>query len=220
MDTIFNNTSGSPTLFRRGMKANRGRVEMPPLPSEATTSYRCLIRYVLASSDLPGWRTAGKCRKRMRRNFPEKPYNQKPKVETVNSVEKRKFGDELSAKLLKMQRREMKVIDAVYNIHRYVSYLLAYLVGILHSRIWNKFVYKKIISQCDKTSAAPAGLGSSSRIATFIEGYAHASSGPRLLFTVPVSNMSDRAQALNAIGRVEAKLGAITVSSDLYKRRL
>jgi hypothetical protein len=47
--------------------------------------------------------------------------------------EKRKFGDELMSKLLKMQRREMKVIDIVYNIHRYLSYSVSVFVGFLQS---------------------------------------------------------------------------------------
>jgi hypothetical protein len=83
--------------------------------------------------DLPVWKTSGKYRKRMRRHFPKKIYDQRPKVETVNSVEKRKFGDGLKSKLLKMQRREMKVIDVVYNIHRYINYSVSVFLGFLQS---------------------------------------------------------------------------------------
>lgn len=69
----------------------------------------------------------------MRRHFPQEKYNRRPLVETVNSVEKRKFGDDLGSKLLKTQRREMKVVDVVYNIHRYINYVVSVLVGFLQS---------------------------------------------------------------------------------------
>jgi len=54
-------------------------------------------------------------------------------IETINSVEKRKFGDELRSRLLKTQRREMKIIDIVYNIHRYINYAVSVLGGFLQS---------------------------------------------------------------------------------------
>ena len=65
--------------------------------------------------------------------------HQRSKVETINSVEKRKFGDELRSKLLKMQRREMKVVDVVYNIHRYLSYAVSVFLGFLQSHRRNTF---------------------------------------------------------------------------------
>ena len=79
-------------------------------------------------------KTKGKYRKRLRRHFPQKKYNRRPLVETVNSVEKRKFGDDLRSRLLKTQRREMKVVDVVYNIHRYLDYVVAGIIGFLQSR--------------------------------------------------------------------------------------
>jgi hypothetical protein len=88
----------------------------------------------------PVWKTTGYYRKKMRRDFPKKLYDQRPKVETVNSVEKRKFGDELRSKLLKMQRREMKVIDVVYNIHRYINYFVSEFIGFLQSRGKEKLI--------------------------------------------------------------------------------
>ena len=75
--------------------------------------------------DLPLSKTKGYYRRRLRRHFPKKEYDRRPIVETINSVEKRKFGDELRSKLLKTQRREMKVIDIVYNIHRYINYVVS-----------------------------------------------------------------------------------------------
>ena len=81
-------------------------------------------------------KTTGYYRRRLWRNFPKKRYNRRPIVETINSVEKRKFGDELRSRLLKTQRREMKVIDAVYNIYRYLSYSVYVVIGFLQSRVF------------------------------------------------------------------------------------
>lgn len=84
---------------------------------------------------LPVSKTKGKYRKKLRRYFPKKRYNRRVIVETINSVEKRKFGSELSSKLLRTQRREMKVIDVVYNIHRYINYCASAFIGFLQSQI-------------------------------------------------------------------------------------
>ena len=85
--------------------------------------------------EVPLRRTTGFYRRKLRRNFPYDIYHQRSKVETVNSVQKRKFGDELRSRLLKMQRREMKVVDVVYNIHRYINYVVSVFVGFLQSRL-------------------------------------------------------------------------------------
>jgi hypothetical protein len=44
------------------------------------------------------------------------------------------FGAELRSKLLRMQRREMKVVDVVYGIHRYVGHCISIFIGFLQSR--------------------------------------------------------------------------------------
>lgn len=75
--------------------------------------------------------TKGRYRRLMGAHFPWRKYHQRSKIETVNYVEKRKFGDELRSRLLKMQRRELKMVDVVYNIHRYINYFLSALVGFL-----------------------------------------------------------------------------------------
>jgi len=79
-------------------------------------------------------KTKGYYRRKLWRNFPKERYNRRSIVETINSVEKRKFGDELRSRLLKTQRREMKVIDIVYNIHRYINYTISVLEGFLQSQ--------------------------------------------------------------------------------------
>jgi hypothetical protein len=44
-------------------------------------------------------------------------FGQRWKVETVNSVIKRKFGDTIRSRSLRLQRREAIVKALVYNIH-------------------------------------------------------------------------------------------------------
>lgn len=78
-------------------------------------------------------KTRGFCRRKLRRYFPKKRYDRRVIIETINSVEKRKFGDTVRSRKLKMQRREMKVTDIVYNIHRYMNYVLSVFIGFLQS---------------------------------------------------------------------------------------
>ena len=91
--------------------------------------------------EVPLHRTTGFYRRKLRRNFPYGIYHQRSKIETINSVEKRKFGDELRSKLLRMQRREMKVVDVVYNIHRYLNYSVSVFLGFLQSRFFLFFLF-------------------------------------------------------------------------------
>ena len=92
------------------------------------------LRYKVSLS-----KTKGFYRRKLRRYFPMKRYHRRPIIETINSVEKRKFGDSLRSRLLKMQRREMKVTDVVYNIHRYMSHCASAFIGFLQSQIRYKW---------------------------------------------------------------------------------
>lgn len=67
------------------------------------------------------FRTKGTYRKKLRHNFPYKLYHQRAKIETVNFVEKIKFGEGLRSRLLRTQRKEMVLVDIVYNIYRYMN---------------------------------------------------------------------------------------------------
>ncbi|MDE1870367.1 MAG: transposase, partial [Candidatus Micrarchaeota archaeon] len=69
----------------------------------------------------PPYRTHGRYRKKLRMHFPYKLYHRRNMVETVNSVQKRKFGDELRSRLWYMRKKELKIIDIVYNVHRYLQ---------------------------------------------------------------------------------------------------
>lgn len=81
------------------------------------------------------WRTHGTYRKRLIRNFPEKLYHQREKIETVNFVEKARFGEALRSRLLRTQRKEMIIVDIVYNIYRYMNHYLFNFAGFLHRHI-------------------------------------------------------------------------------------
>jgi hypothetical protein len=87
------------------------------------------------------WRTHGTYRKRLIRNFPDKLYHQREKIETVNFVEKTKFGEGLRSKLLRMQRKEMILVDIVYNIYRYMNHYLFRIKGFLHRRLHKRLKY-------------------------------------------------------------------------------
>lgn len=69
----------------------------------------------------PAYRTTGRYRKKLRMHFPYKLYHRRNLVETINSVQKRKFGDELRSRLWHMRRKELKIVDIVYNVHRYLQ---------------------------------------------------------------------------------------------------
>ncbi|MCD6279144.1 hypothetical protein J7J26_00005, partial [Candidatus Micrarchaeota archaeon] len=51
-------------------------------------------------------------------------YHQRSKVETVFSVIKRKFGDELYARNINMRKKEVKLKHLVYNLYRKIIFLL------------------------------------------------------------------------------------------------
>ncbi len=87
------------------------------------------------------YKTQGTYRKKLRRNFPFKLYHQREKIETVNFVEKNRFGNGLRSRLLRMQRKEMVLVDIVYNIYRYMNHYLFCFKGFLHRHIRNKFLY-------------------------------------------------------------------------------
>ncbi len=54
----------------------------------------------------------------MKRRFPWKTYHQRSKVETVFSVIKRMFGDNVMSRNLVTQNREMTYRIMAYNLYR------------------------------------------------------------------------------------------------------
>ena len=95
-----------------------------------------------ARNDNSVWRMRGYYRKKMRRNFPLAKYHQRSKVETINSVEKRKFGQNLRSTKFEMRQKEMKLIDIVYNIYRFNNKFYLSFIGFLqnHPVVINKYL--------------------------------------------------------------------------------
>ena len=70
------------------------------------------------NQDLPVHRTNGWYRKKMKRDFDKEKYNQRNKVETVNSVIKRLMDDSVKSRKVRTQNREMEFKMLAYNAHR------------------------------------------------------------------------------------------------------
>jgi Transposase DDE domain len=70
--------------------------------------------------NVPLSRTKGKYRRMMKRRFPKKRYHRRSMNETVNFVEKTKFGEELRSKKWWMKKKEQRLKDIAYNIYRHM----------------------------------------------------------------------------------------------------
>ena len=138
--SYVNDTTRFKPILKKTRKRTRIKDAVADKGFDAEENHRYAREEAGANSIIPlKWgvsvsKTKGKYRKKLRRYFPKKRYNRRVIVETINSVEKRKFGAELRSRLLKMQRREMKIVDIVYNIHRYINYCVSSFIGFLQSR--------------------------------------------------------------------------------------
>ena len=79
------------------------------------------------------FKTRGKYRKEMKSSYDLKQYRQRNKVETVNSVIKRKMGDCVRSRKVLNQNREILFMVMVYNIERGLNYSLIIVIGFLES---------------------------------------------------------------------------------------
>ncbi len=87
------------------------------------------------NEDVPVWKTKGRWRKLMKTDFPLDEYHKRSIVETVDSVEKRKFGSTLSSKLHPDKLKEVKVIDVIYDIRRCIQLAYIVIIGFLQSQV-------------------------------------------------------------------------------------
>jgi hypothetical protein len=78
---------------------------------------------------VPIWRTHGKYRKQMKRDYSKVLYNQRNKDETITSVIKRLFGDYLMSRLTRTQNRELSFRCITYNMHRLTNPIILMLVS-------------------------------------------------------------------------------------------
>ena len=79
------------------------------------------------------FKTRGKYRKEMKSGYDLDRYRQRNKVETVNSVIKRKMGDCVRAKKVWNQNREILFMVMVYNTGRNMKLSLIIIIGFLES---------------------------------------------------------------------------------------
>jgi hypothetical protein len=67
---------------------------------------------------IPIWRTYGKYRKQMKRGYSKILYHQRNKDETIISVIKRLFGEQITSRLVGTQNKELSLRCIAYNMHR------------------------------------------------------------------------------------------------------
>ena len=70
----------------------------------------------LRNEKVPVWRTHGKYRKQLKREFPKKKYNKRARKESVISVVKRKYGSVLYSVKFKTQKNEVLFKVLGYNV--------------------------------------------------------------------------------------------------------
>jgi hypothetical protein len=83
------------------------------------------------------YRTTGKYRREMRAGYSLTEYHQRSKMETINSVIKRKMGSSIRARLCKCQNIEIMFRVFAYNIERGI--LRVYILGFLESLYMSPF---------------------------------------------------------------------------------
>jgi hypothetical protein len=73
---------------------------------------------------VPICRTHGKYRKEMKRGYSKILYHQRNKNETIISVMKRLFGEQITSRLIRTQNRELSFRCIAYNIHRLTNVVI------------------------------------------------------------------------------------------------
>ena len=73
---------------------------------------------------VPIWRTHGKYRKEMKRGYSKILYNQRNKDESIISVIKRLFGEQITSRLVRTQNRELSFRCIAYNMHRLTNLII------------------------------------------------------------------------------------------------
>jgi hypothetical protein len=87
----------------------------------------------------PDYRTTGKYRREMRSGYLEADYHQRSKMETINSVIKRRMGSTIRARLCGCQNREILFRVFAYNIEKGI--LRIYIEGFLESLSKESYLY-------------------------------------------------------------------------------
>jgi hypothetical protein len=78
---------------------------------------------------VPIWKTHGRYRKQMKREYPKLLYNQRNKDETIISVIKRLFGEYITSRLVRTQNRELSFRCIAYNVHRLTNLVILVMIS-------------------------------------------------------------------------------------------
>src|SRR2546422_10464574 len=84
-------------------------------------NHQHIRQHLGAKSIIPAKRRGipnGAIRNQMYRAFPEKPYRQRAKIETIFSVVKRKLSSRAPGRSLSMQIRQALLLGLAYNLYR------------------------------------------------------------------------------------------------------
>ena len=73
---------------------------------------------------IPIFRTHGKYRKQMKRGYSKILYHQRNKDETIISVIKRLFGEQITSRLVRTQNKELSLRCIAYNMHRLTNLVI------------------------------------------------------------------------------------------------
>ena len=73
---------------------------------------------------VPIWKTHGRYRKQMKRGYSKLLYHQRNKDETIISVIKRLFGEQITSRLVRTQNRELLFKCIAYNMHRLTNLII------------------------------------------------------------------------------------------------
>ena len=92
---------------------------------------------------VPIFRTHGKYRKQMKHGYSKILYHQRNKDETIISVIKRLFGEQITSRLVRTQNKELSLRCIAYNMHRLATLLL--LRCFLHSHFGGVLIDMNII---------------------------------------------------------------------------
>jgi hypothetical protein len=78
---------------------------------------------------VPLWNTHGRYRKQMKRGYSKILYHQRNKDDTIISVIKRSFGQQITSRLIRTQNRELSFRCIAYNMHRLLTNLTIIIDG-------------------------------------------------------------------------------------------
>lgn len=104
-------------------------------------NYHALSIIPTRYKDVPIWRTSGKYRKQMKHGFSNILYNHRNKDETIISVIKRLFGDDLTSRLTRTQNRELSFRCIAYNTHRITNLFSLVMISTEPIKLHNFFIY-------------------------------------------------------------------------------